>query len=98
MATHWNAFLTIPSAWTAELMGHAGFDSVTIDMQHGLMDFQTTLSMLQALSSTPAAAYIRLPWNDPAVIMHVLDAGAAGVICPGLNTRTEVEAFVQACR
>lgn len=98
MSTSWNAFLTIPSAWTAELMGHAGFNSLTIDMQHGLMDFQTTLSMLQAIASTPSKAYIRLPWNDPAVIMHVLDAGAAGVICPGLNTPDEVRQLVQACR
>jgi len=98
MKPSWNAFLTIPSPWTAELMGHAGFDSLTIDMQHGLMDFQTTLGMLQAIAATPAKPYVRLPWNDPAVIMHVLDAGAAGVICPGLNTPEEVKQFVGACR
>ena len=46
-----NAWLTIPSAWTAEIMAHAGFDSVTIDMQHGLMDYQTALAMLQAIST-----------------------------------------------
>lgn len=95
---HWNAFLTIPSSWTAELVARSGFDSVTIDMQHGLMDFQTALHMLQAISGTPATPFVRLPWNDPAVIMHVLDAGAAGVICPGLNTKEEVEAFIGACR
>lgn len=95
---HWNTFLTIPSPWTAELMARSGFDSVTIDMQHGLMDFQVAFAMLQAISGTQAKAFVRLPWNDPAVIMHVLDAGASAVICPGLNTRQEVEAFVGACR
>lgn len=42
-----NTLLTIPSAWTAELVAHAGFDAVTIDMQHGLAGFQTALTMLQ---------------------------------------------------
>ena len=40
-----NAWLTIPSAWTAETMAHTGFDAITIDMQHGLADYQTTLSL-----------------------------------------------------
>lgn len=93
-----NAFLTIPNSWTAEVMAHAGYDSLTIDMQHGLADFQTTLGMLQAISTTDTVPLIRLPWNDPAVIMHVLDAGAMGVICPTLYTAEEVKAFVGACR
>ncbi len=49
---HWNTFLTIPSPWTAEIMARSGFDSVTIDMQHGLMDFQVAFAMLQAISGT----------------------------------------------
>jgi 4-hydroxy-2-oxoheptanedioate aldolase len=47
-----NGWLIIPSAWSAELMAHYDFDSLTIDMQHGLIDFQTALSMLQAISTT----------------------------------------------
>ena len=93
-----NAWLTIPSAWTAEVMAHVGFDSLTIDMQHGLMDYATALTMLQAISTTSAAPLARVPWNDPAVIMRLLDAGAYGIVCPMVNTRTEAEAFVRACR
>jgi 4-hydroxy-2-oxoheptanedioate aldolase len=93
-----NAWLTIPSAWTGELMAHAGFDSVVIDMQHGLMDYQTTLAMLQAVSGTPVVPLVRVPWNEPASIMRMLDAGAYGIVCPMINNRREAEAFVQACR
>ncbi len=93
-----NAWLTIPSAWTAELMAGAGYDSLTIDMQHGLMDYETALAMLQAISTTPVVPLARVPWNEPAMIMRLLDAGAYGIICPMVNSRQEAEAFVQACR
>ncbi|MEM9007159.1 MAG: aldolase/citrate lyase family protein [Cyanobacteria bacterium P01_F01_bin.86] len=93
-----NAWLTIPSAWTVEIMAHTGFDALTIDMQHGLMGYQTALTMLQAMSSTSAVPLVRVPWNDPASIMRLLDAGAYGIVCPMINNRQEAENFVQACR
>ena len=93
-----NAWLTIPSAWTAETIAHTGFDAITIDMQHGLADYQTTLSMLHAISTTDAVPLARVPWNEPATIMRLLDAGVYGLVCPMVNSRKEAEAFVGACR
>ncbi len=93
-----NAWLTIPSPWTAEIMAHAGFDAVTLDMQHGLAGYETMLAMLQAVSTSETTPLARVPWNDPALTMRLLDAGAYGVICPMINNRAETEAFVGACR
>ena len=93
-----NAFLTIPSAWTAEVMARVGYDALTIDMQHSPAEFSDVMAMLQAISVTPTVPLIRLPWNDPAICMKVLDAGAQGVICPTINDRRDVEQFVGACR
>ena len=93
-----NAWLAIPNSWTAEMVARAGYDIVTIDMQHGLIDYQVALSMLQAISSTNVPALVRVPWNDPGILMKVLDAGAAGVICPMINTKEEAEQFIGACR
>ena len=93
-----NAWLAIPNSYSAELMAHQGWDSVTIDLQHGPVDFQAAVGMLQAISTTGAVPMARLPWNDPALIMKLLDAGAYGLICPMINTRPEAEAFVAAAR
>ena len=93
-----NAWLTIPSPWTAELVAAAGFDSVTIDLQHGLIGYETAVAMLQAMSGSDAVPLARLAWNDPATIMRMLDAGALGLICPQINTAAECAAFVGACR
>ncbi|MBI4637637.1 MAG: 2,4-dihydroxyhept-2-ene-1,7-dioic acid aldolase [Candidatus Rokubacteria bacterium] len=93
-----NGWLSIPSAFSAEVMAHQGFDSLTVDMQHGVVDYQVAVTMLQAVSTMPPVPLARVPWNDPARIMKILDAGAYGVICPMVNTRAQAEALVQACR
>jgi 4-hydroxy-2-oxoheptanedioate aldolase len=93
-----NGWCAFGSSYSAEILGHAGFDSVTVDMQHGMFDFNAVLPMLQALSATPAVPIVRVPWNDTAVIMHVLDAGAYGIICPMVNNRADAERLVAACR
>jgi 4-hydroxy-2-oxoheptanedioate aldolase len=93
-----NGWLALGSTYAAEIMGHAGFDSVTVDCQHGMFDFNQALPMLQALSATPTVPIVRSPWNDAAVIMHLLDAGAYGVICPMINNRAEAERLVATCR
>lgn len=93
-----NGWCALGSPYSAELLGHAGFDSVTVDLQHGMFDFAQALLIMQALSATPAFPIVRAPWNDTAIIMHLLDAGAYGVICPMINNRQEAERLVAACR
>ncbi len=93
-----NGWLGIPSSFSAEIMAHAGWDSLTIDMQHGIVDYQTAVTMLQAISTTDVVPMVRVPWLDPAVIMKSLDAGAYGVICPMIGTRAQAEELVSYCR
>ncbi len=93
-----NGWLAIPSSYSAEIVGHQGYDAVTVDLQHGLIDFAAALSMLQALSSTPATPLVRVSHNEPAQIMRMLDAGAYGIICPMINNAEEAQRLVDACR
>jgi 4-hydroxy-2-oxoheptanedioate aldolase len=93
-----NGWLSIPSAFSAEVMAHQGFDSLTIDMQHGVVDYQVAVTMLAAISTTPVIPFARVPWNDPARVMKILDAGVYGVICPMVNTPEEAEALVRAAK
>ena len=44
-----NGWLSIPSAFSAEVMAHQGFDSLTVDMQHGVIDYQVAVTMLQGI-------------------------------------------------
>lgn len=93
-----NGWLAIPSSFSAEVVGMAGFDSVTVDLQHGMIGFESAMPMLQALSATPAIPMARVPGNDGPQIMRLLDAGAYGIICPMISTADDARRFVSACR
>jgi len=91
-------WLTLPDPFAAEMLSRLGYDWLCIDMQHGLIDYQLALHMLQAISTSDAAPVVRVPWNDPAIIMKMLDAGAKGVIIPLIDTVADAEKAVAACR
>ena len=92
-----NGWLQIPSAFSAEVMAHQGWDSCTIDMQHGVVDYPNALNMLQSISTTNTTPLARVNWNEPGQIMKILDAGCYGIICPMVSNRKEAENFIQAC-
>lgn len=89
-----NGWLAIPNSFSAETMAHQGWDSLTIDLQHGVVDYQAMVPMLQAVSTTPTVPVVRVPWLEPGILMKALDAGAYGVICPMVNTRADAEKLV----
>ena len=75
-----------------------GWDSLVIDMQHGMIDYPTMVTMLQGISTTDVTPMVRVPWNDQAYIQKALDAGAYGIVCPMINNRAEAEKFVSSMR
>ncbi len=91
-------WLSIPNGYSAEIMAHQGWDVLTIDMQHGLVDASELVPMLTAISTTEVTPFVRVPWLEPGIIMKVLDSGSYGVICPMINTSEDAERFVSYCR
>ena len=92
-----NGWLSIPNSFTAEAMSKMGWDSITIDMQHGLSDYSTSISMLQAMSNSDICPLVRVPWCEPGIIMKMLDLGVLGIIAPMINTKKQCEDFVSFC-
>jgi len=82
-----NGWLAIPSGFSAEVMAQCGFDSVTVDMQHGVQDYLSMIQCFQAMDRHPVTKMVRVPWNEPGIIGKALDGGAWGVIAPMINTR-----------
>lgn len=90
-----NGWLSIPHTFSAETMAHQGWDSLTVDMQHGVTDYQGALHALTAISTTRTVPLVRVPWLEPGILMKMLDAGAYGIICPMVNTVADAELFVR---
>jgi 4-hydroxy-2-oxoheptanedioate aldolase len=93
-----NGWCSIGNPFTAEIMAAQGFDSITVDMQHGALDYSALLPMFQAMRASGATLLARVPWLEPGIIMKALDAGAYGIICPMVNSAEEVERFVSYMR
>ena len=94
-----NAWLTVPDAHLAETVAARGtVEAVTLDLQHGLFDHRAAVHAIRAIAAHGAAPLVRLPGVDAAAAGYVLDAGAAGVIAPMVESVAEAEALVAACR
>ena len=89
-----NGWLAIPDSFATETMAHQGWDCLTVDLQHGVVEYQAMVSMLQAISTTDTVPVVRVPWLEPGILMKALDAGAYGVICPMVNTREDAQKLV----
>lgn len=92
-----NGWLAIPSGFSAEVMAQCGWDAVTVDMQHGVQDYQSMVQCFQAMGPHPITPLVRVPWNEPGIIGKALDGGAMGIICPMVNNDAEAKALADAC-
>ena len=92
-----NAWIHIDSIASAKILAKAGFDSITIDLQHGMFSFEKCRDIIQVIEKYKVFPIVRVPSNDIGIINKVLDAGAYGVICPLINNKTDVAKFTHAC-
>ena len=91
-------FLNLGFPLAAEVAANKGFDWLLIDTEHGAGDFGNMIGQLQAVAGSSCCPVVRVPWNDPVAIKRTLDAGAAGVMVPFVNTAKEAAAAVAAVR
>lgn len=96
--TIYSAWCGLPSPHVTELIAREGFDTVTIDQQHGLWDMATTGQAISGLHLAGAAPIVRIPLGDNAVASRVLDFGAEGVIAPMINSAADARALVAATK
>ncbi len=93
-----NAWVSMGSGYLAEVLGHTGFDAVTVDLQHAPFGFDQAVHLLQAISATPAVPLARCAGLTLAEINKLLDAGAYGIICPLIDNVDQAAMFASSCR
>ena len=92
------AWSTIPDALVAETCARAGFDAVTLDMQHGFHGVDSVLRGIGAARLGGAPAIVRIPVGDFAFASRALDMGASAVIAPMINCLNDARAFAAAMK
>lgn len=91
-------WLSIANSFTAEIMAAQGYDAITVDLQHGAVDYRDALHMFQTMQGAGVVIGARVPWLEPGIIMKMLDAGAMQIICPMVNTPEQAAEFVSYLR
>lgn len=91
-------WLNMADPYAASLAGHAGFDWLVIDGEHGPNDLRSILAQLQALEASPSATVVRPPMGEPWMIKQLLDIGAQTLLVPMVDTPEQAEALVKAVR
>lgn len=96
--TVYTGWCGLPAPIVAESIAREGFNTVTIDQQHGLWDTAATVAGIAAIRAGGAAPVVRIPLAAFAVASRSLDFGAEGIIAPMINTVADAKAFVSATK
>ncbi len=91
-------WLTLPDPLAAQLMARAGFDWLTVELEHTPVTFETAAQSFAIIAASGGVPLARVPWNTGENIKRVLDTGAWGIVVPMVNSRAEAEAAVAAAR
>ncbi len=81
-----------------EIIGHAGFDFVVLDLEHGPNTVLSLQNLIRAAEVTGLVPIVRVKEDTPSLISEVLDAGAAGIQVPQISAKSEAEEVLQAAR
>lgn len=88
--------VSFPSAETAELLSHCGFDWLFIDAEHGGFNPQECIPLLQAAGNCPCL--VRVPSHDEVWLKKALDIGPAGIIVPQVNDAEAARKIIKLCK
>lgn len=89
---------TIDDPVVARVLGNAGFDFATVDLQHGYADLRSAVALISAFRRSPTVPLVRVPPGSPDAIGRALDLGAEGVIVPMVDSAEDALAAARACR
>jgi 4-hydroxy-2-oxoheptanedioate aldolase len=92
------SWLSLTSPLVARFLARAGFQWLTVDMEHSPVNWESAALMFAQIADAGCVPLVRVPSNTHENIKRALDNGAMGIVVPMVNTREEAEAAVAATR
>ena len=91
------SWMQIPNSSIAEIMGNAGYDWITVDLEHGSISLSDLPDIFRAIELGNALPLARVAQANPKDCKQALDAGAGGIIVPMIETAKQLESVRDAC-
>ena len=92
------SWITIPHPSVAELLVRAGFDWLTVDLEHSAITLESAAELIRTIDLAGISPMVRVGSHDANVIKRVMDAGAHGIIASTVNTAEQAAAIVAAVK
>ncbi len=83
------SWITIGHTSVAEIMANAGFDWLTVDMEHSALTIENAQQLIQIIELSGVTPLVRVGENNSTIIKRVMDAGAHGIIVPMVNSKED---------
>ena len=84
------SWITLAHPAIAEIMSRRGFDWVTIDLEHSVINIRDAEELIRVIDLCGNTPLVRLSSNDPVQIKRVMDAGSAGIILPMVRSLEDI--------
>jgi 2-keto-3-deoxy-L-rhamnonate aldolase RhmA len=91
-------WVKLPTIESVQILAHAGYDFVVIDQEHAPIDIRTAYQLVNTAAAEGLLALVRVDELRPASIQRILDAGAAGVLVPHIDTPEQAELAARSVR
>ena len=91
-------WLSLASVIAAEQMATAGFDWLTIDLEHAPTNWETAIAMVAVVGAQGVAPWIRIPSSTDENVKRALDLGAMGIVAPMVTSVEQARAVVRSCK
>jgi 4-hydroxy-2-oxoheptanedioate aldolase len=96
--TVYGTFVRYPDATLVETLAYMGWDFILFDGEHGTIEPKDCEQMVRAAELVGVTPMVRVPTNQPHIILRMMDTGAHGCQVPWVNSGTEAEAAVQSVK
>ncbi|HQR42578.1 MAG TPA: aldolase/citrate lyase family protein [Gemmatales bacterium] len=91
-------WISLGNVLATRYLARAGFDWLTVDMEHGAIDWELAANLFGTIADAGGIPLVRVPCGSHDHIKRALDAGAYGIVVPMVMSRAEAEAAVRAAK
>lgn len=92
------SWITIPHPSIVEILSRAGFDWLTVDMEHTATGYESAQIIISTIQANNMQALVRVAKNDDVLIKRSMDIGADGVIVPNICSAEDARKAVNHVR
>ena len=88
-------FVFLPEPAIVEIIGNCGYDFIILDMEHASLGLRDVENLIRSAELSGLVPFVRLGKDRHEDILHVLEAGAMGILIPHVMNGREMSRVME---